>query len=97
MYAVSGADFSVTNRNIQPQPNSPTPVQVFLRVDSIAQELDETFQLKLRPRSGDSMAKGENEFVEAILNLTILDQDCKSVLVEVSCMGNLLACTSLQL
>ena len=61
--------------NVRPQPED---VQFLFRSDSIAQEPNETFTLRLEMYSGFSLPTGDGVFFVDEMNMVILDSDSKT-------------------
>ena len=80
-YTEQGAegDFTVKNLNLVHRMGTDPPVvSITLRIDYLAQEPDETFQLKLIPaEDAASMLSRYNGFLMDTINVSIIDQDCK--------------------
>ena len=80
------ADFTVTNRNLLHRTTTATnpATSVILRVDELAQEIDETFQLTLvpNPASPNSAFSGTNEFLLDTITVTIIDQQRKPIQID---------------
>ena len=63
-------------------PDSPEDILFVFRIDSIAQEEDETFSLELVVVPGTGAPPtGEGVFFRNILNMTIVDSDSKTAYV----------------
>ena len=79
----TNADFTVTGRTlIHRVETDPNPsVSTVLRVDGLAQETDETFQLRLRPNPAVPLSAfpGSNEFLLDTITVTIIDQERKTI------------------
>ena len=73
----------MTNRNLLHRTTTTTnpATSVILRVDDLAQEIDETFQLTLvpNPQTPASAFSRTNEFLLDTITVTIIDQQCKSI------------------
>ena len=52
-------------------------VVFILRMDSIAQENNETFTIELVPRAGTNIPTGDGAFFENTVEVTIIDSDSK--------------------
>ena len=76
----ANADFTVTNRNLihRVGTSSNPAVSTVLRVDELAQEMDETFQLTLIP-SSPSEFQGFNVFLQGTITVTIIDKQRKPI------------------
>lgn len=81
IYCIVSSDFTLHTENIRLNPLDPSPTQEVLitfRVDGIAQEGEETLQLRLTPRSSlPSALRGANAFFIDTIPLTIMDSDGK--------------------
>ena len=79
----ANADFTVTNRNLLHRvgTSSNPAVSTVLRVDELAQEIDETFQLTLipNPATPASAFSGTNEFLQGTITVTIIDKQRKPI------------------
>ena len=70
-----GNDYTVFTQLVRVFPNRLEDIVVAFQVDSIAQELSESFKLRLNSTTATTLPSGEGVFFRENLTLTIVDSD----------------------